>query len=143
MPGDGPTKVVTDDDRSRGAERLDQPDDVGGEVIEIVGVDVRGLVAAVVAPQVGGDGPIATRGEPREHVTPRVRVLWKPVEEQHERTIRGARFDDVEAQAVGVDEVLLHRARSSVSSHAARVGTSSTAKRTPMRSSRSWVACES
>ncbi len=85
MPGDGRSTVMTDDDRRRRAERVEDADHVADEVEERVLIDGVWLVALAIAAQVWGDGAKARRGERGELMSPGTPGFREAVAEEDER----------------------------------------------------------
>ena len=95
VPGDERTPVVPDDDRRFLAERVDQADHVGRQVMDVVVVDAGRLVALAVAAQVGRNRVKPCLGRRRQLVPPGVPGLGESVQEDDERAL--AHFGDPEA----------------------------------------------
>ncbi len=105
-PGDGAAPVVSDDRRIAFAEGVDQSLDVGDQLGHGVRRHAGGLLALVVAAQVGRDDAEALR-QLGDLVAPGVPELGEPVQENDERTI--AVDHAVQPHAVGAHLSVLER----------------------------------
>ena len=70
MPCHRGTPVVADPDGALGADVVEQADDVGGQLVDVVGVDRIGTRRTAVAALIGRQHVVAGRGEHRDLVTP-------------------------------------------------------------------------
>ena len=102
VPRDDRPPVVPDDNGGLLPERVDQTDDVGREVLDVVVAHRRRLVGLAEAAHVRRDGVKAGGRQGRELVPPRVPGLRPAVQEQDERTLSLLR--DPHLDAVGLDE---------------------------------------
>ena len=101
VPGDQRAPVVADDHRLGDAGVVEQPDEVGGEVLGAVARDVGRGGRVAVAALVGREHVEPGVGERLHLVSPRVGALGEPVAQHDERIARPSRFRDVELDAVG------------------------------------------
>ena len=101
VPGDQRTPVVTDDHRLGDAGVVEQPDEVGGQVLGAVARDVDRGGRVAVAALIGREHVEPGVGERLHLVSPRVGTLGEPVAQHDERISRPSRFRDVQLDAVG------------------------------------------
>ena len=80
-----PPQSWPDEDGLLDAERVEQADQIAGQVMDVVGLDLRRPVAVAVAALVGRDGAEAGRGERRHLMAPRVGQLGEAVAEDDGR----------------------------------------------------------
>ena len=92
LPHDERAPVVADEDRRRRSRGdVEQPEQVGGQVLDAVGLDLRSVrVECAVAALVGRDHVVAGIGERLDLVSPRVGELGEAVA-QHDRWGRPGR----------------------------------------------------
>ena len=88
-PGGGSTPVVADHERGLGAALLDEPADVGGQLVGAVGGDAVRLGRQVVAAQVGRDDAEARCRERRDLPPPAVPELREAVQQDDQRPVAG------------------------------------------------------
>jgi len=69
-PSNEAAPVVADDDRLLDLERIEQTDEVAGEIVDVVLLDRFGARGLAVAALIGGDGVKAGGGERRHLITP-------------------------------------------------------------------------
>ena len=95
---------MADDHGSFDARSIEQADEISHQVQLGVRVDVVGHVGLAVAPLIGGDHVVPGRAERPELMAPRVPALGEAVAQHHGGAVDGPGFDDVHADAVGLDE---------------------------------------
>ncbi len=99
-PGHHAAEVVTDDHRAFGADVIEQADDVGGQLDDVVGVDGDRLRRPAVAALIGRQHAVAGLGQRRNLVTPGVRQFGEAVGQHHHRRTPVTRIDDPELHPV-------------------------------------------
>ena len=99
-PGHHGAEVVPDDHRPFGADVIEQADDVGGQLDDVVRVDGRRLRRPAVAALIGRQHAVARLGQRRNLVTPGVRQLGEAVGQHHHRRIPVTGIDDPEPHSV-------------------------------------------
>ncbi len=106
-PGDDRPPVVADHDGLLDALGVEDGEQVAGEVLDVVVLDGLWSTAPAVAPLVGGEHPVAGRGEGGDLVAPRVGELGEPVGEQDGEPL--PRGDDVQVDVAARDGALDRR----------------------------------
>jgi hypothetical protein len=101
---------VPDHVRPLAAGGVDQPHDIGGQPVEGIGPDARGLVAGVVAALVDRPHLVARGGQGGNLPPPAVPELGETVQQQHQRAVGRAGLGHVQADAVAFDMAMLDRA---------------------------------
>jgi|Deesub1362A_J573_1020465.scaffolds.fasta_scaffold01030_11 hypothetical protein len=80
---------------------------VGGRFIRAVGGEAWGLIAQIVAPLVGGAEAITGGGQRGDLLPPAVGEFWEAVQEDDQRAVLGAGLEEVKANAVGFDALIV------------------------------------
>ena len=83
VPHHDGTPVVADPDGALGADVVEQADDVGGQLVDVVGLDRLRTRRAAVAALIGCQHVVAGVGEDRNLVSPRVGQFGKAVGQDH------------------------------------------------------------
>jgi hypothetical protein len=92
---------VADEDPPLLAEVVEDRDQVAGEVVDVVGLDVVGPARPAVAALVEGNGPVAGGGQGGDLVAPGVGEIREAVD-QHDRE-PVASLDDVQLDVAACD----------------------------------------
>ncbi|CAM2152745.1 hypothetical protein PT2222_290061 [Paraburkholderia tropica] len=112
--------VVADDRRLANAQRVDEPDEIAGQMEDVVGGGVERRLGVAVSALIGGDDAITRRRQRLDLMPPRVPGLGPAVAEQHERTF--AVLDVMHADAVGIRVTMLEVCAHEVLEWSTRVG---------------------
>ena len=96
-------EVVADEHRLLGADVVEQADEVGGQLDDVVGVDGVGLRRAAVAALIGRQHVVAGLGQRRNLVAPGVGQFGEAVGQHDHRRAAFAGLDDPQLHAVGLD----------------------------------------
>ena len=102
-PGDRRAPVVADQREALATDSLGQGEDVVGQRVETIGRRAPGLGAEVVAALVGRDHPEARRGQWLDQLTPAEPEFRKPMQQYHQRPVRGASLSHVQGHPIGQD----------------------------------------
>jgi hypothetical protein len=94
---------VADDDGPIRAQRRDQPGNVGGQVLDRVGIDGVRLVAAAITAHVRRGHPVARLRQCRNLMAPRIPALGKAVDQDDQRSVSRQRH--AQPDAAGVDDL--------------------------------------
>ena len=100
IPHDQGAPVVADEDGVVVAGGVEQPEQVAGEVVDAVRLDVARRAGRAVAALVGSEHVVPGVGERTDLVAPRVGALGEAVAQHDRRRRRVAGLDDVELDAV-------------------------------------------
>ena len=103
VPHHDGTPVVPDPDGALGADVVEQADQVGGQLVNVVGLDRIRTRRAAVAALIGRQHVVTGLGEDRYLVPPRVGQFGKAVGQDHHGCAAVSRFDHPQPDAVGVD----------------------------------------
>ena len=88
------------DHRAFGADVIEQTDDVGGQLDDVVGIDGVRLRRPAVAALIGCQHVVAGLGQRRNLVAPGVRQFGEAVGQDHHRRARVTRIDDPELHPI-------------------------------------------
>ena len=102
-PGHHAAEVVADDDRAFCSDVIEQADDVGGQLDDVVGVDGARLRRTAVAALIGRQHAVAGLGQRRNLVTPGVRQFGEAVGQHHHRRVSIAGIDYPQLHPVGLN----------------------------------------
>lgn len=102
MPDDRGTPIVADPDGSLGADVIEQPDDVGGQLPNVVGIDRLQARRPAATALIGCQHVIASPREHRDLVAPRVGQLGKPVRQDDHLRSALAGLDDPQPHPIGI-----------------------------------------
>ena len=98
---------MADEDRILGADVVEQPEQVGRQMIDAIGVDVGRCGRVSVAALVGHEHPVAGVDERFDLVPPRMRALRESVDEHDDRIAGFTGVDHVQFDPVGCHTPLL------------------------------------
>ena len=98
LPDDEPAPVVTDENRLVDPEMIEQPDEVAGQMLEVVSLDRLGAVGRAVAALVRRDHPDARFAQRLDLITPG-EGEFRPAMAQHQRRLVRLRTRIVVAHA--------------------------------------------
>ena len=93
---------MSDPDGPLGADVVEQADDVGGQLVNVVGLDRIRTRRAAVAALIGRQHVVAGLGEDRDLVSPRVGQFGKAVGQDHHRCAAVAGLDHPQLHTIGV-----------------------------------------
>ena len=93
---------MTDPDGALGTDVVEQADQVGGQVVNVVGVDRIRTRRAAVAALIGCQHVIAGLGQGRDLVPPRVGEFGKAMGQHHDGRAAVAGLGDPQPNAVGL-----------------------------------------
>ena len=107
-PGHHRAEVVAHQHGLLGADSVEQPDDVGGQFGDVVGLDRGRPVGAAVAALVGGQYVVAGVGQAADLVAPGEREFGEAVTEHDHRCARFTGLGHPQADPVGGHRVRSH-----------------------------------
>ena len=107
-PGHHRAEVVAHQHGLLGADSVEQPDDVGGQFGDVVGLDRGRPVGAAVAALVGGQYVVAGVGQAADLVAPGEREFGKAVTEYDHRCARFTGLGHPQAHPVGGHHLRTH-----------------------------------
>ena len=102
-PGHHAAEVVADDHRAFGADVIEQADDVGAQLDDVVGVDGRRLRRPAVAALIGRQHVVAGLGQRGDLVPPRIGQFGEAVGQHHHRRAAVTGLDHPQPHPVGLN----------------------------------------